>query len=105
MNMLEKALEKSKHVEKSTDKSQLKKSNNPILKNQPPEQIKKIGVSTKKADIVKFDWDYLKAHGFIRLDDEGDVIFSHNESKITLDNNSANAVIELIRTAEKEIWS
>jgi len=69
MNMLEKALEKSKHVEKSTDKSQLKKSNNPILKNQPPEQIKKIEVSTEKADIVKFDWDYLKAHGFIRLDE------------------------------------
>jgi len=67
--MLEKALEKSKHVEKSTDKSQLKKSNNPILKNQPPEQIKKIEVSTEKADIVKFDWDYLKAHGFIRLDE------------------------------------
>jgi len=69
MNMLEKALEKSKKIEQSIDKDQLQKPNNPISNHQPPKQVKKIDISTNKADIVNFDWDYLKAHGFIRLDE------------------------------------
>jgi len=67
--MLEKALEKSKKIEQSIDKDQLQKPNNPISNHQPPKQVKKIDISTNKADIVNFDWDYLKAHGFIRLDE------------------------------------
>jgi len=69
MNMLEKALEKSKKIEQSIDKDQLQKQNNPISNHQPPEQVKKTDISANKADIVNFDWDYLKAHGFIRLDE------------------------------------
>ncbi|NOR70139.1 MAG: polysaccharide biosynthesis tyrosine autokinase [Methylomarinum sp.] len=70
MNMLEKALEKSKTIEESINKKQSQKKNEHILKQQQsPEHIKEVEISAKKADIVKFDWDYLNAHGFIRLDE------------------------------------
>jgi exopolysaccharide/PEP-CTERM locus tyrosine autokinase len=65
MNMLEKALEKSKKNE----------TTNKIKGVAPPQKQQNELVADKQAsiqnkqNIVKFDWDYLNEHGFIRIDD------------------------------------
>ncbi len=42
--------------------------------------------------------------GFNRILD-GDVTLSHKGSKMALNNNEANAILELIHVAKKEIWN
>ncbi len=66
MNMLEKAFEKSKSLEskklKDTDTTPEKEYKTDSPRTEITEQ--------KKSDeIINFDWDYLHAHGFIRVDD------------------------------------
>jgi len=68
MNMLEKALEKSKTLENTHVNDKL--SDAPVNKPQEatlsnPQKNQSIDHPIK----VKFDWDYLNEHGFIRLDD------------------------------------
>ncbi|MGZ8941202.1 MAG: hypothetical protein ACXW00_00340 [Methylobacter sp.] len=46
----------------------------------------------------------IDSSGFISQLDNEEIILSHGEAKITLENNAANAIIDLIHTAENEIW-
>ncbi len=64
MNMLEKALEKSKKFESAVAKK--------TVKHQQQENemtVDKQAGDQKEQDIVTFDWDYLNENGFIRIDD------------------------------------
>ncbi len=68
MNMLEKALEKSKTLDNTHANDKL--SDAPVNKQQEvnlsnPEKNQSIDHQIK----VTFDWDYLNEHGFIRIDD------------------------------------
>jgi len=65
MNMLEKALEKSKKIE-TTDNI---KGAVPSQEQQNELVADKQASIQNKQNIVKFDWDYLNEHGFIRIDD------------------------------------
>jgi len=64
MNMLEKALEKSKSLEnteaKTSEQKQLPENN--LAK---PETV----ICEKQQNIIHFDWDYLDANGFIKVAD------------------------------------
>ncbi len=62
--MLEKAFEKSKLLEskKLKDTASEKEYKNDSPRTESPEY-------KKPGDIINFDWDYLHAHGFIRVDD------------------------------------
>jgi len=62
MNMLEKAIEKSKTLKDADTPSSSKKIDNEqsIAEENPP---------IDQSSIIKFDWDYLHNNGFIRIDD------------------------------------
>ena len=70
MNMLEKALEKSKGIADSDKKDDLQKQkDNSFIQNESNIDSKNDNLLVSENDIVRFDWEYLNNHGFIRLDD------------------------------------
>jgi len=70
MNMLEKALEKSKGIADSDKKDDLQKQkDNSFIQNESNIGSNNDNLLVNENDIVRFDWEYLNSHGFIRLDD------------------------------------
>jgi len=70
MNMLEKALEKSKGISDSDKKDDSpKQKDNSFIQNESNIDSKNDNLLVSENDIVRFDWEYLNNHGFIRLDD------------------------------------
>jgi len=70
MNMLEKALEKSKNNTNSDINDDLQKNKEKhFIQNESNIVSKNTHVVGSEKSIVSFDWEYLNAHGFIRLDD------------------------------------
>jgi len=43
--------------------------------------------------------------GFIRQLDNEEIILSHGEAQITMENNAANAIMDLIHGAKERIWN
>ena len=70
MNMLEKALEKSKGIADSDKKDDSpEQKDNSFIQNESNIDSKNDNLLVSENDIVRFDWEYLNNHGFIRLDD------------------------------------
>jgi len=63
-----------------------------------------VGISKKDASDYKRDYDKPGSadNGF--KEHEGEVILSHRDAKVTLSQNEANAIIDLIEDAENNLW-
>ena len=66
---LEKALEKSKDNANSDNKDLQNHKENSFIQNESNIDSKNEHLVSSEQNIVKFNWDYLHEHGFIRLDD------------------------------------
>jgi len=70
MNMLEKALEKTKAIADSDIKDDLQKQKKQrFTQNESNIDLKDNHFAVSDKDIVSFNWEYLNDNGFIRLDD------------------------------------
>ncbi len=69
MNMLEKALEKSKITDNSIPENNTTEQTEDNVESKEPATVEKKQAIKQDKNVVTFNWDYLSANGFIRIDD------------------------------------